>query len=113
MSSWLLICGLVFAFSCLACSMQKHQRDIFTAKISDKQSRLFQVVGWLLLGLTAVMAIFWKGASLGLSEWIGCLTFSALMVGLCMTYFPKKIKWLNVVVGSLFGVLVVVNLVSF
>lgn len=106
MSAWLLICVSVFAFSCLACSMQKHQRDIFTAKISDKQSRLFQVVGWLLLGLTAVVAIFWKRASIGLSEWIGCLTFSALIVGLCMTYFPKKIKWLNVVVGGVIWVLV-------
>lgn len=106
MSSWLLICGSVFAFSCLACSMQKHQRDIFTAKTSDTQSRLYQIVGWLLLGLTAVIAIIWKGASIGLSEWIGCLTFSALMVGLCMTYFPKKIKWLNVVVGGVIGVLV-------
>lgn len=86
--------------------MQKHQRDIFTAKTSDTQSRLYQIVGWLLLGLTAVIAIIWKGASIGLSEWIGCLTFSALMVGLCMTYFPKKIKWLNVVVGGVIGVLV-------
>ncbi|MEC8887480.1 MAG: DUF3325 domain-containing protein [Pseudomonadota bacterium] len=109
MSAWLLICVLVFAFSCLACSMQKHQRDIFTAKISDTQSRLYQIVGWLLLGLMAVIAIIWKGASIGLSEWIGCLTFSALIVGLCMTYFPKKIKWLNVVVGGVFGVLAVIG----
>ncbi|WP_333663051.1 DUF3325 domain-containing protein [Acinetobacter sp.] len=111
MSAWILWCISVFAFSSLACGMNKHQRDIFTAKVTEQKTRLFQIVGWVVLAVSAVLVLFWKGASIGMTEWLCCLTFAALAVGLTLTYFPKKLFQLNGVVAGLFVILLIVFLI--
>lgn len=108
MSAWILWCVSVIAFSSLAASMSKHQRDIFIGKVSPQKTRLLQIFGWSILLLSVVVVIFWRGASIGLSEWLGCLTFAALMVGLTLTYFPKKLAQFNMAIG---GILVVLSII--
>lgn len=110
MSAWILWCISVFAFSSLACSMTKHQRDIFTAKVTAQKTRLFQLVGWSILIISALVMMFWKGASIGFAEWLGCLSFAALVVGLILTYSPKKLFQLNAVVAALLIMLIVIVL---
>jgi len=105
MAAWMLWCVAVVALSSLACGMSKHQRDIFTSPISAQNSRRFEIVGWSILLLSALTTIYFKGASMGLSEWLGCISFAALAVGLLLTYHPKKLLQANVMVTVLFGVL--------
>lgn len=111
MNALLLWCILVWGFSALAASMSKHQRDIFVAKVPEQKTRIFQITGWVILTLAAILAIFYKGASVGLSEWIGVMSFAALLVGLTLTYFPKKLFQLNIVIAVLFIIVLVLRLV--
>jgi hypothetical protein len=111
MAALMLWCVAVVALSSLACGMSKHQRDIFTAQLSAQKSRYFEIAGWSILLFSAVTAIYLKGASVGLSEWVGCISFAALVVGLCLTYQPKKLWQANVMVTTLFGILLIIGLV--
>ena len=111
MAALMLWCIAVVALSALACGMSKHQRDIFTVQISAKKSRCFEVVGWVILFISAVFTIYIKGASVGLSVWLGCITFAALAVGLLLTYQPKKLLQANVIVTVLIGLLLIVSLI--
>lgn len=111
MAALMLWCVAVVALSSLACGMSKHQRDIFTVQISAKKSRCFEIAGWVTLLISAVVMIYFKGASVGLSEWLGCITFAALAVGLLLTYQPKKLLQANVIVTVLFGLLLIVSLI--
>lgn len=111
MAAWMLWCVAVVALSALACGMSKHQRDIFSSQISAQNSRRFEIVGWVMLLISALVMIYFKGASVGLSEWVGCITFAALAVGLLLTYQPKKLLQANVGVTVLFGLLLIVSLI--
>lgn len=111
MAALMLWCVAVVALSALACGMSKHQRDIFSAQISAQNSRRFEIVGWVMLLLSALVMIYLKGASVGLSEWLGCISFAALTVGLLLTYQPKKLLQVNVMVTVVFGLLLIVTLI--
>ncbi|MCH7389133.1 DUF3325 domain-containing protein [Acinetobacter dispersus] len=111
MAALMLWCVAVVALSALACGMSKHQRDIFSAQISAQNSRQFEIAGWVMLLISALVMIYFKGASVGLSEWLGCITFAALAVGLLLTYQPKKLLQANVIVTVVFGLLLIVTLI--
>ncbi|MCH7380221.1 MULTISPECIES: DUF3325 domain-containing protein [Acinetobacter] len=111
MAALMLWCVAVVALSALACGMSKHQRDIFSAQISAQNSRQFEIAGWVMLLISALVMIYFKGASVGLSEWLGCITFAALAVGLLLTYQPKKLLQANVIVTVVFGLLFIVALI--
>ncbi|MBH2002347.1 MAG: DUF3325 domain-containing protein [Moraxellaceae bacterium] len=111
MAALMLWCVAVVALSALACGMSKHQRDIFSSQISAQNSRRFEIAGWVVLLLSALVMIYLKGASVGLSEWLGCITFAAFAVGLLLTYQPKKLLQANVIVTVVFGLLLIVTLI--
>lgn len=111
MAALMLWCVAVVALSSLACGMSKHQRDIFSSQISAQNSRRFEILGWVVLLISALVMIYLKGASVGLSEWLGCITFAALAVGLLLTYHPKKLLQANVIVTVVFGLLLIVTLI--
>ncbi|ENX34722.1 hypothetical protein F889_02011 [Acinetobacter colistiniresistens] len=111
MTALMLWCIAVVGLSSLACAMSKHQRDIFSSQISAQNSRRFEVAGWLILLVSAVLIICAKGASVGLSEWLGCISFAALVVGLLLTYQPKKLLQANMIVSTLFGLLLIISLI--
>ena len=111
MAAWMLWCVAVVALSSLACGLSKHQRDIFSSQISAQNSRRFEIIGWVVLLISALVMIYLKGASVGLSEWLGCITFAALAVGLLLTYHPKKLLQANVIVTVVFGLLLIVTLI--
>lgn len=111
MAAWMLWCVAVVALSSLACGMNKHQRDIFSSPVSAQMSRAFEIAGWVILLISALVMIYVKGASIGLSEWLGCISFAALAVGLALTYQPKKLLQANLIVTVLFGLLLIVSLI--
>lgn len=110
MTALLLWCVCFVGLSSLACTMAKHQREIFSSPVNQRNCRLFQIVGWGLLIVSAGLAAYFKGISIGLSEWLGCVGFAALAVGLLLTYSPKKILKVNAVVAVLFLILLFIHL---
>lgn len=110
MSAWILLCIHFFAFSALAASMAKHQRDIFLQKVTATKTRTLQVIGWGLLLLSLLAIVFMEGASIGISVWLGVMTFAAIFVALTLTYAPKKLLQLNFLV---LGLLLLLGVMSF
>lgn len=80
------------AFFALASSMSKHQKQIFGRELDKSKTRLASISGWGLLLLALVVCIYQGTLSSMISYWVGVLTFSALFVGLCLSYFESKIK---------------------
>lgn len=93
MMFFLLICSLCsLAFIALASSMSKHQKQIFGNQLNAKQTRYATIIGWLLLTFSLVICILSGKLSNMLSFWVGVLSFSALFVGVSLSYFEQKIK---------------------
>ena len=90
--------------------MAKHQRDIFLQKATATKTRTLQVIGWGLLLLSLLAIVFMEGASIGISVWLGVMTFAAIFVALTLTYAPKKLLQLNFLV---LGLLLLLGVMSF
>jgi hypothetical protein len=88
------LCNL--GFIGLASSMSKHQKQIFAQELDATKSKLATVIGWMFLiaGLVACL-IHGDSVSNMISYWIGVLSFSALAVGLTLSYFEKRLKALG------------------
>ena len=84
------LCSL--AFIAFASSMSKHQKQIFGNELNTKQTRYATQIGWLLLTISLVICILSGKLSNMLSFWVGVLSFSALFVGVSLSYFEQKIK---------------------
>lgn len=100
MMHFLLIWSLSsLGFIALASSMSKHQKQIFAQELEPSKGHLAQICGWILLIITLVLSINSSSLSNGISYWIGILTFSALSVGLCLSYYASKIKLFALILG--------------
>lgn len=75
-------------FFALASSMSKYQKQIYLTELDTSKTRFARCIGWLILLITLGICIS-QGQ---MSYWVGVLTFSALFVGLMLSYFPEKIK---------------------
>ena len=82
----------------LASSMSKHQKQIFSKTLSVNQIRLATVLGWTLLIISLIICISQGQVSNMMSYWIGVITFAALFVGICLSYFQSKIKQIAVLI---------------
>lgn len=80
------------AFFTLASSMQKHQKQIFGETLQPKMTNIYRILAWLLLIFTLILCCFKAQLSNMISYWIGVLSFSALFVGLSLSYYPSHIK---------------------
>lgn len=93
MSFFLLIWSISsLAFIALASAMTKHQKQIFNCELNPAQSRIATILGWLLLLTSLVICLLSGKISSMLSYWVGVLTFSALLIGLMLSYYSDKIK---------------------
>lgn len=95
--SWFILvwalCNL--GFIALACSMSKHQKQIFKRELDAQKTRLASVIGWILLTLGLISCLIYQDSvSNMISYWFGVLSFSALAVGLSLSYFENHIKTL-------------------
>ena len=95
------------AFFALASCMSKHQKQIFGRELTASKTKLATLVGWVLLIIALVICITHGNLSNMISYWVGALTFSALFVGLCLSYFAHKAKqWVMacIVIAILSGI---------
>ena len=95
--SWFILvwalCNL--GFIALACSMLKHQKQIFKRELDPEKTRLATVIGWILLVLGLISCLIYQDSiSNMISYWLGVLSFSALAVGLSLSYFENHVKTL-------------------
>ena len=93
------LCSL--GFLGLACAMSKHQKQIFNTTLSEQKTRLATIAGWFILIITLVICIRSGNLSNMISYWIGVLTFAALFIGICLSYFERKIKMIGLILGVL------------
>nr|WP_174506278.1 DUF3325 domain-containing protein [Acinetobacter sp. Marseille-Q1620] len=79
-------------FFCLASSMSKHQKQIFGDTLELGKTSIAKISGWILLITALILCIYHDNISIGISYWLGSLTFAALFVAWCLSYFAGKIK---------------------
>ena len=84
-------------FIALASSMSKHQKQFFNHELSTSQTKSTTCIGWILLLIALILSLLPNTLSNGISYWVGVLTFSALFVGLTLSYFAHKIKMIIVI----------------
>lgn len=100
MMSFLLIWSLSsLGFVSLAASMSKHQKQIFAQELDASKGHLAQICGWILLAISLVLSVSPSTLSNGISYWMSVLTFSALAVGLCLSYYSHKMKLFTLILG--------------
>ncbi|WP_111860120.1 DUF3325 domain-containing protein [Acinetobacter sp. CFCC 10889] len=103
------VCNL--GFFALASAMSKHQKQIFNKTLSEQQTRILSGLGWLLLIIAMIICAYSGNLSNMLSYWVGVLTFSALFVGLCLSYIAEKIKIIalcNIALGLISGLIILI-----
>ncbi|WOE31653.1 MULTISPECIES: DUF3325 domain-containing protein [unclassified Acinetobacter] len=85
-------------FFCLACSMSKHQKQIFAHELSRQQCKFATVIGWILLLIAASLCLLPYPLSNAISYWLGSVTFAGLFVGLSLSYQAHHIKMIALIV---------------
>ena len=85
------------AFFALASSMSKHQKQIFGHELDAAKTRYAAFTGWVLLIIALIICMMSAQLSNMISYWIGVLTFSALFVGLCLSYLNTYIKKITII----------------
>ncbi|MFV5490033.1 DUF3325 family protein [Acinetobacter sp. ASP199] len=97
MSFFLLIWSLTaLGLNALASSMSKHQKKIFGKELDIAKTRLATLVGWVLLIIALILCLLMGTVGNMLSYWLGALTFSALAVGLSLTFLESKITVISI-----------------
>ncbi|HDS1681864.1 TPA: DUF3325 domain-containing protein [Pseudomonas putida] len=95
-----------FAALCLA--MEKHFSELLKRKPGPGQLRGLRIGGWLLLMLSLVLAVHWRGWAHGLVEWIALLMAGVTLWVFGLPYMPRLLLGLaavSLVLGPLLTVL--------
>lgn len=78
------------SFACLALAMPRHYQLVFKKPVTAYWQLSFRLAGWMLcllsLWLCLSQAISW---SIGLVEWLGCLTGAAVIFIFLLPYLPR------------------------
>ncbi|AOA57605.1 DUF3325 domain-containing protein [Acinetobacter larvae] len=73
-------------------SMSKHQKQVFEKTLSVQQSKILFYLGWGILIISFIYSLFRYSPSLGMSYWVGAISFAALLVGFTLSYLEKHFK---------------------
>jgi len=95
-----------FAALCLA--MEKHFGELLKRKPGPGQLRGLRIGGWLLLMLSLVLAVHWRGWAHGLVEWIALLMAGVTLWVFGLPYMPRLLLGLaavSLVLGPLLTML--------
>ena len=99
------------AFFALASSMSKHQKQVFGHELDAAKTRYAALTGWVLIIIALIICMMSAQLSNMISYWIGVLTFSALFVGLCLSYLNVYIKKIAIACVVVFGLSLIVFLI--
>ncbi|MEN5303869.1 MULTISPECIES: DUF3325 domain-containing protein [unclassified Pseudomonas] len=94
-----------FAALCLA--MEKHFSELLKRKPGHGQLRALRVGGWLLLMLSLVLCVQWRGWAHGLVEWFALLMAGVTLWVFGLPYLPRVLLGLaavSLVLGPLLAV---------
>jgi len=95
-----------FAALCLA--MEKHFSELLKRKPSSGQLRVLRIGGWLLLLLSLVLAVHWRGWAHGLVEWSALLMAGGTLWVFGLPYQPRLLLGLaavSLMLGPLLAIL--------
>ncbi|CAB1215476.1 DUF3325 domain-containing protein [Acinetobacter bouvetii] len=93
-------------FFALACSMSKHQKQLFQQELNTRTTQLTALVGWCSLVSALLICLSLGTPSNNISYWFGALTMAALTVGLAISYIAPYF-W------KCIGTLVLVLIISY
>lgn len=96
----------------LACSMSKHQKQIFSQELSSGATRFAQYLGWVLLAISISVSLYDHSISVGLSYWLGVATFASLFVAAMLSYFHRYFKTIAQLVAALSLITVSLSLIG-
>ena len=105
---WSLCC---LGFFALASSMDKHQKQIYGQLLDASKTRLATFAGWALLILALIICMSQGSLSNMISYWIGVLSFSALFIGLCMSYYAEKLKKIALAISAISIISLILHLI--
>lgn len=94
-----------FAALCLA--MEKHFNELLKHKPPPVQLCALRVGGWLLLILSLVLSVHWRGWAHGLVEWAALLMASVTLWVFGLSYMPRALLGLaaaSLILGPLLAV---------
>lgn len=83
-------------FLALAIGMEKHQKQLLSQPLTQKQTQLSQGLGWLILILALIVAIMHYHIANGISYWVGVMTFAACFTLLMLSYFSHLFKVVSI-----------------
>lgn len=110
---FLLIWSLTsLGFLSLAASMSKHQKQLFQRELTSIQTKQAALLGWGLLAIALIISLCAGTISNMLSYWIGCLTFAALLVASCLSYYAQHVKKFALVCVLITFISAVLSLIS-
>ena len=92
----------------LSAAMPKHQKQMFAQQLSLKQTRQWQILGWISIVISCILAIWQSNWTIGLSYILGMISFNALLITWCLNYYPNKLLKLIYALGVIFVVAVFV-----
>ena len=95
-------------FLALCLSMPRHYKDVLQSNAPDRVLRILRIAGWLLLAGVFAAAVAQAGWQVGSVLGIAVLTVGALAVSLLLTYAPRRLTTVALIVLP-FAVLSVVG----
>lgn len=72
------------AFACLACAMDRPQRDLFQRELGAGTTLRFRCAGWTLLASALGVSLAAEVGALGLVAWVGHTSAGAALVYLAL-----------------------------
>ena len=75
------------AFACLAMAMKKHRSGLEPLVLPSEG--VLRVLGWVLLALSAAVALARLGWALGVVTWVGQMCVAAPLLVLLLSWRPK------------------------
>jgi small-conductance mechanosensitive channel len=77
------------AFTAIAASMERHQDQLGTERWLPARLQGLRLGGYALLAVSLLPCLARWNASVGVAAWLGLLSFSAMGLGLLLTYAPQ------------------------
>lgn len=99
------------AFFALASAMTKHQKQIYGKELTAQQTKIAKAIGWIVLILALILCLQNGQWSNMVSYWVLVLSFSAVAMGLVLSYLEQKAKIFSVLSMALSAISLLLYLI--
>jgi uncharacterized membrane protein SirB2 len=81
-----------FGFAAISLSKNRHFQQVWPdQKLLDTTAKILPTLGWTMLALSSLFIFQAPKISIAITEWLGILTVSALLLILQFAYFPTGV----------------------